>query len=112
MICNRLDVVLVPFPFMEIPASKRRPALVLSTQDFNRENEHSIFAMVTTARSSSWSSDYNLIAPEAAGLVKNCYIRWKTFTLPNELILRRIGILAGQDQIQLDNQVRQILMPH
>lgn len=98
MICNRLDVVLVPFPFMDLPVTKRRPALVLSGADFNADNGHSVLAMITTAKGSAWPSDYRLKNPREAGLVEDCYVRWKTFTLSNELIVSRLGGLADPDR--------------
>ncbi|MEX0627389.1 MAG: type II toxin-antitoxin system PemK/MazF family toxin, partial [Cucumibacter sp.] len=49
MICEFGDVVVVPFPFVERPISKRRPALVFSTRAFNTENDHSALAMISQA---------------------------------------------------------------
>jgi mRNA interferase MazF len=111
MICDHWDVALVPFPFMEIPASKKRPALIVSSRTFNSTNEHSIFAMITTAKSSTWPSDYMLLEPLVAGLKRNCYVRWKTFTLPNSMITRRLGKLSSEDQAQIGAQIRAIFAP-
>ena len=110
MICNHLQVVLVPFPFMERPAAKRRPALVLSKKEFNSDNNHSIMAMITTAKSSQWHSDYKLSNPTLAGLKVDCYVRWKIFTLPNSLIVRLIGELAEEDQKVLMEKSRIIFI--
>lgn len=110
MICNHLQVVLVPFPFMERPAAKRRPALVLSKKEFNSDNNHSIMAMITTAKSSQWHSDYKLSNPIRAGLKVDCYVRWKIFTLPNSLIVRLIGELAEEDQKVLMEKSRIIFI--
>jgi mRNA interferase MazF len=104
MICDHFDVALVPFPFMDTPTSKKRPALIISSKAFNTANEHSIFAMITTAKASTWPSDYLLIDPQHAGLTQNCYVRWKTFTLPNTLIIQRLGKLSDQDKNQLSTQ--------
>jgi mRNA interferase MazF len=111
MIFDQWEVVLVPFPFMDTPVSKKRPALVLSAGAFNNANDHTVFAMITTAKASTWSSDYLLNDPEAAGLTKDCYVRWKTFTLPNEIIARGIGPLAPLDMEALERQVRSIFVP-
>jgi mRNA interferase MazF len=108
MICDHWDVALVPFPFMEIPVSKKRPALVISSKDFNSKNQHSVFAMITTAKASSWPSDYLLLAPEKTGLRVNCYVRWKTFTLPNQMIVGRMGRLSDLDEEQLKIQAKAI----
>lgn len=36
MTCEPFDVVVVPFPFTDRRAAKRRPALALSSAGFNR----------------------------------------------------------------------------
>ena len=96
MICDRGDVAVVPFPFVEMKAEKRRPALVLSSAAFNRSNGHSIFAMITTAARSIWASDISISDLKSAGLNRPCVLRWKVFTLPNEIILRRAGRLGAK----------------
>jgi mRNA interferase MazF len=93
---------------MEMPASKRRPALVLSSRAFNENNDHTIFVMVTTAAASTWLSDYALGDPGAAGLTKSCYVRWKTFTLPNHMIVRQLGQISLSDQREIDAQMKTI----
>ena len=56
MICSRNDVVVVPFPFVDKPKTKKRPALVLSNLDFNKSG-HTILAMITTKQHPSWPGD-------------------------------------------------------
>jgi mRNA interferase MazF len=98
VICEFGDVVVVPFPFVNRPVSKKRPAVVLSTRDFNAANNHSICAMITTAAGSSWPSDIPINDSQSAGLAHQSLIRWKVFTLPNQWILRKAGILAAKDK--------------
>ena len=40
MICDRYDVVVVPFPFAEVPVMTKRPAFVISGKPFNELNEN------------------------------------------------------------------------
>jgi mRNA interferase MazF len=108
VICDQWNVVLVPFPFMEMPASKKRPALVVSSTAFNQANAHTILAMITTAKGSTWPSDYLLREPLKAGLMQDCFVRWKTFTLPNEMIARVLGKVANIDMQSIDSQVNTI----
>jgi mRNA interferase MazF len=110
VICNFGDVVVVPFPFVDLPADKRRPSVVLSRQSFNRENGHSICAMVTTATRTRWPSDIAIDDLEAAGLPRPCVIRFKLFTLPNAIILRRAGTLGEVDRNSLVAATRSILL--
>lgn len=111
MICDHWDVAVVPFPFMELPVSKNRPALAISTRAFNSKNEHTVFAMITKAKQSTWPSDHLIMFPEHAGLVKNCYVRWKTFTLPNNMITSIKGNLSPQDRTIVEAQVRAMFVP-
>ena len=109
MTCDAWDVVTVPFPFTDLPAQKRRPALVLSQKSFNRQG-HTIMAMITSA-TTAWPSDSPLSHPEACGLTRNCSVRLKLFTLDNRLILRRIGRLVEDDQHQVAAALRTTLPP-
>ncbi len=68
MICEHWQVAAVPFPFVDSPQSKRRPALVISTLDFNSRNDHTPMAMVTTAKRERWPSNYSLTGYRQAGL--------------------------------------------
>lgn len=110
MICNHWQVAIVPFPFMEKPAVKRRPALVISNKEFNTANDHTVMAMITTASLDNWASDYPIMNPKAAGLVANCYVRWKIFTLPNEMIMRVAGDLDDEDREAMTVQARTIFI--
>ena len=110
MICDRWRVAVVPFPFMERPAVKRRPALVISGKSFNGANGHTIMAMITTAALDKWPADHALLKPQAAGLAAACYVRWKVFTLPNEMIIRALGELDDEDREALAVQARTILI--
>ena len=105
MICNRFDVVVVPFPFTDKPDAKKRPALVLSNAAFNRSN-HTILAMITTKQHPPWPGDSLIRDYETAGLKIPCLVRLKLFTLDNRLILRKIGHLTHNDANQIEVQLR------
>jgi mRNA interferase MazF len=99
MIYNQFDVVVVPFPFTDINASKRRPALVISdAQTFNTAVEHSVMTMITTASHSSWALDVPISNLPTTGLKTPSIIRMKLFTLDHTLVLKRIGFLSAADQ--------------
>jgi mRNA interferase MazF len=109
VICDLGDVVVVPFPFVDIAAEKRRPSLILSRRPFNRSSGHSICAMITTATQSRWPSDTLINDLIVAGLRRSCVVRWKLFTLPNEIILRRAGKLGEPDRENVLSAAREIL---
>jgi mRNA interferase MazF len=63
------DVVVVPFPFTDRTTTKRRPALVLSDDNnFNNKIGHSVLAMITSAKNSSWPLDITITDLDCAGL--------------------------------------------
>ena len=95
------DVVVVPFPFTDRDASKRRPALVLSSSAFNQKAAHSVLAMITSAGQSSWPGDHLIKDLDSAGLPGECVIRLKLFTLDHRLVIRKAGTLGTADQKKL-----------
>lgn len=103
------DVVVVPFPFTDRQASKRRPALVLSSAAFNTAARHSVLAMITSAEQSSWPGDVTVTNLVAAGLPSNCLVRLKLFTLDHRLVVRRAGSLAVEDRAVLAKSWRTLV---
>lgn len=109
MICNPFDVVDVPFPFRDVPRSKRRKALVLSDAVFNQKNASSLLMMITSAARSAWHLDVSLEQWSQAGLRKPCLARMKLFTLDNGLILGKVGRLTAEDQQRVTQALRAVL---
>ncbi|TWA67287.1 mRNA interferase MazF [Azospirillum brasilense] len=99
MIFDRWSVVVLPFPFTDLGTAKRRPALVLSSADFQQAHGHILCGMVTSAAHSAWPSDVDLIAYAEAGLKKPCKFRCKLFTLQDDLVLYGLGTLAEADRL-------------
>jgi mRNA interferase MazF len=109
---ERFEVVVVPFPFTDRDAQKRRPALVLSPADaFNRESGHSVMAMITSAAGDPWPLDVALADLTAAGLPSPSFVRMKLFTLDHRLVLRRAGRLAARDAAAVETSLAAWLLP-
>ena len=104
VICDRWDIVVVPFPFSDRAAEKRRPALVLSGTAFN-EAGHTVLAMITTAGHHPWPGDCNIEDLADAGLPLPCIVRLKLFTLDDRVILRRLGQLSGADRVRVESNL-------
>lgn len=92
------DVVVVPFPFTDRAATRRRPALVVSSRQFNAAHDQLVLTMITSAAKSNWPSDVKLQAWRSAGLKVACRVRLKLFTIDKALIVRRLGTLADGDR--------------
>lgn len=101
MIYKLFSVVLVPFPFTDTDDQKRRPALVLSTHDFQQKNGHITLGMITTAKHSSWFGDHRILDLEKAGLPVESIVRQKIFTLDSRLVEKQLGTLSHEDEKQV-----------
>jgi mRNA interferase MazF len=87
------DVVVVPFPYADRLAEKRRPALVISN---HKLAVHGLvwLAMITSADNEPWSSDIPIIDLKHAGLPAPSVVRpAKIACIEPGRIDRRIGRL-------------------
>lgn len=107
---EKFSVVVVPFPFTDKDAVKRRPALVLSSSSFNDSVGHSVLAMITSAKNSDWAFDVSISDLRSAGLSSASIVRMKLFTLDNRLIIRQAGILADADQQAVSKALEQLFI--
>ncbi|HET6497041.1 MAG TPA: type II toxin-antitoxin system PemK/MazF family toxin [Thermoleophilia bacterium] len=95
---DQWDVVVVPFPFADGPAQRRRPALVTSRPDaLGNAIGHSVLAMITSAGHRRWPLDAPVADLSAAGLPAPSVVRMKLFTLDDRLVERRVGALGPSD---------------
>jgi mRNA interferase MazF len=111
---DTLDIVVVPFPFTDRAAEKRRPALVLSGADvFGAACGHSVLAMITSqaADRRAWPLDTPITDLTAAGLPAPSLVRMKLFTLDHRLILRRAGRLAVADARAVASALARLFAP-
>jgi mRNA interferase MazF len=105
---DRLDIVVVPFPFVDAPVMKRRPALALVSAAFVASHGQGIFAMITSARHSRWPSDVPFTDQVSAGLTAPSMVRWKVFTLPESVVERRLGRLGAADAEAVTAALRRV----
>ncbi|MBW4532462.1 MAG: type II toxin-antitoxin system PemK/MazF family toxin [Pleurocapsa minor HA4230-MV1] len=106
---KQFEVVVVPFPFTDSSATKKRPALVISDASaFNKSTKKSVMAMITTASHSSWDLDIPITDLKSAGLKAKSIIRMKLFTLDDDLVLKKIGKLATSDRDRVQKSLQQL----
>jgi mRNA interferase MazF len=95
---ERFSVVVVPFPFADRAATRRRPAVVVSAPSLlGQRVGHSILAMVTSAANPPSPPDVPISDLDAGGLPQPSVVRMKLFTLDDRLVLRIAGRLAPAD---------------
>ncbi|MEI6451362.1 MAG: type II toxin-antitoxin system PemK/MazF family toxin [Actinomycetes bacterium] len=98
MAFEQWTVVVVPFPFTDRRAERRRPALVVSRPEaLGVRVGQSVLAMVTSAAHSAWPLDVPVTDLVSAGLPAPSLVRMKLFTLDDRLVERQIGALTAAD---------------
>jgi len=104
------DVVLVPFPFTDQSTSKRRPAVVVSSDAYHRERPDLIILAVTSqARSQSAFGERAIAKWKEAGLLRSSVLKPVVATIERGLVLRKLGRLAVEDRGALRNVLGEIL---
>ncbi|MSU23947.1 MAG: type II toxin-antitoxin system PemK/MazF family toxin [Opitutus sp.] len=109
MTFKAFDVVVVPFPFTDSAATKRRPAVVLSAQGFNDRAAHLVLAMITSIENRGWPLDVELRDLAGAGLSHPSLVRMKLFTLDERFVLRKAGVLAAADRAAVRRALAMLL---
>jgi len=104
------DVVLVPFPFTDQTAGKKRPAVVVSSRAYMREHPDLVLMAITSRmRPSPAVGEVILTESKAAGLLKPSSIKPVFTTIEKRLVLRKLGRLAADDRKTLCQTLKAIL---
>jgi len=109
MIYNKYDIITVPFPFTDKSSTKKRPALVISSPKYQTNFKHCILCMITTAKHSEWVDDIFIHDLKSAGLSAPSKIRFKIFSLDEQLILSKISFLNESDISVLNSKLKEYL---
>lgn len=104
------DVVLVPFPFTDQTTTKKRPSVIVSSADYQRERSDLILIAVTS-QSNPTSSFGEMTISEwrAAGLIKPSIIKPVLTTISKGLVIKKLGQLEEVDRQALQNVLQCIL---
>lgn len=92
---KRGDILLLSFPFTDLQTRKVRPALVVSSNSFNRRNQDAIFAFITTKE---YTSPFDIRIKETDPSFKTTKLKAastfrisKLMCLEQKLAVRRLG---------------------
>ena len=106
------DVLLVPFPFSDLSATKTRPAVVVSSAQYHAHEPDLILAAITSRlAAASGAMDYVLKDWRAAGLRFPSALKPVLFTLDPARVLFHVGALTPTDLGQVDQRLRLALDP-
>ena len=104
------DIVLVPFPFTDLSATKRRPAVVVSSAAYHDARPDLIIMAVTSqARPAGAVGEFQIKDWKGAGLIKPSVVKPVLATIEASLVLRRLGRLKTEEQQTLRKTIGTIV---
>ncbi len=104
------DIVLVPFPFTDQSTTKKRPAIVVSAEEYNRERPDIVLMAVTSQiRPTAVFGEVTVKLWQQAGLIKPSVVKPIFTTIEKGLVLRKLGSLQHDDRTALRNEVHSLL---
>lgn len=105
MIYKRGDIVLVPFPFADLSATKTRPAVVVSSQIYHQTEPDIIIAAITSQVQHRGNTDTFLNDWQSAGLLKPSLVKASLATLEPSTVKHKLGKLSSTDLAALDHNL-------
>jgi mRNA interferase MazF len=110
MAFRRGDIVLIPFPYTDLSASKTRPAVVVSSDIYHATRAELLLAYVSSQISQANPTiDYVLADWADAGLLKPSYVRPKVAAVEPTLVVHRVGALSARDLLEVDRCLRRAM---
>jgi mRNA interferase MazF len=92
------DIVLVPFPFTDQSAVKRRPAVVVSSSAYHRARPDLLIMAVTSQQPSTLTvGEVQVQDWKSAGLLKPSVLKPVLTTIEPALVLKKLGRLTPHD---------------
>lgn len=108
--CEFGDVVLVPFPFTDQTATKKRPAVVVSSDAYHRDRPDVILMAVTSqVRPAAGLGEVAVQRWKEAGLLKPSVLKPLLATVEKRLVIRKLGRLEAPDRVALLGGLKAIL---
>lgn len=107
---ERGDIVLVPFPFTDQTTTKKRPAVVISSNNYNKVSSDIVIMAITTQTEKTLGIGECLIRNwKEAGLLKPSSIKRALSTIEQKLVLKKLGKLSSGDSIAMDRALKEFL---
>lgn len=105
------EIVLVPFPYSDLSANKKRPVLIISNDNYNRNFPDIVVCVIT---SNLFKDNYSLtlnnddleigIMPEPS--IIKCH---KIFTIEQSQIIKRFSIVSDAKFQEVSDKLSQLL---
>ncbi|ASJ17054.1 MazF family transcriptional regulator [Thermococcus chitonophagus] len=114
---KRGEIVLLPFPFDDLTKAKTRPALIVSSNDFNRISRTVIVVEITSNLKSGFQELNVLIDdkdinryPGTKPIIPSIIKPYVIFSINKRLIMKKIGMLKEGKLEEVFEKFRAVLL--
>lgn len=98
MTYEKWDIILVPFPFTNLTTLKKRPALVISPNEYNVNEDVVILFITSKIDRDTRIGDYKIEKWKDSSLPLPSMIRMKFATIDKDIVIKKIGTLSKSDR--------------
>jgi mRNA interferase MazF len=106
---RRGDIVLVKFVFASETGSKRRPVLLLSSEEYMEVRQEVIVSAITSNTRRLLPGDHLMDDWEEAGLIFPSVTTGIIRTIKQSMIERKMGVVSPRDLTEIESNLNQIL---
>lgn len=107
---KRGDIVLVPFPFSDQSTSKKRPAVIISSDRYNELSADCVIMAITSQTGKTIGMGECLLNDwRDAGLLKPSAIKPAISSIEKTLILKKLGRLSSMDYRLMEEALKELL---
>jgi len=107
---KKWDIILVPFPFTNLKSVKKRPALVISPEEYNQGPDLIIMFITSNLSSFGRPGDHKIVEWNKSGLPKPSMVRMKFATIEKSIIQKKLGQMAKSDQLKINDKLKEFFM--
>jgi mRNA interferase MazF len=107
------DIVLIQIPYSDLSQQKRRPALVISNDDYNRSSAD-VIVVALTSNSDRVLYSFTLTSADlvTGNLQRNSQVRVdKVYTLSQQLVLKVFGRVKDEIIVRVQETLQQLTSP-
>jgi len=101
------DVILIPFPYADLTATKTRPAVILSSKTFmSAEGRMTVAGITSNVAAHRNATSYALPDWASTGLKKPSAVTSWLATLSANLVQLKLGRLTAHDILEVEKRLR------
>lgn len=103
------DVLLLEVAYTDLQGAKRRPAVVISNDEYNRASPDAVIVPLTASGARLRMGDFRIANWSSAGLMRPSVARARPTTVARGRIERKLGRVSEADLAGVLSSVRSIL---